>query len=110
MNLKDRMNYDASNSMRSEPVSAETLMLRDLVNSIKAEQASKEKKRITKKDRVINELQEKIRRLSDMNSELRELVDMSNVETVKSAIAAKNEAEETALRQIKEYKKKATTL
>jgi hypothetical protein len=42
-----------------------------------------------------------------MNAELRELVDMSNVETVKSAIAAKNEAEETALRQIKEYKKKA---
>ena len=107
MNLKDRMNYDKSSSMRSEPVSAETLMLRDLVNSIKAEQASKEKKRITKKDRVINELQEKIRRLSDMNAELRELVDMSNVETVKSAIAAKNEAEDNARKQIAECKRKA---
>ena len=44
-----------------------------------------------------------------MNAELKELVIMSNVKTVRSAIEAKNEAEENARRQIDECRQKAAS-
>lgn len=44
-----------------------------------------------------------------MNAELKELVDMSNVETVRSAIAAKYEAEKNARRQIDECRQNAAS-
>ena len=110
MNLKDRMNYDANSSIRSEPVSAETLILQDLVNTLKkADRSSKKKKSIKNQEKTIAELQQRIRKLSDMNAELKELVDMSNVETVRSAIAAKYEAEKNARLQIDECRQNAAS-